>query len=213
MMKQQIEDLRQKQKIVLEKLIALEVSEENARERRERKCRSETERKRIRREHENARIRSKMRISTLVNDVLGDSVRSKISIQRPKKAVSIDICREAAIREKRALIKSKKALKMRRGGRRVQTSRTDRAHKLMSAKRRLISEYNNILRAERQAGRCTVRSSLSSISASSSVNSGFLDSDSMSVASLDTLPPKRVVRNKNAWTPPPLDFSRLRRSK
>ena len=213
MMKQQIEDLRQKQKIVLEKLIALEVSEENARERRERKCRSETERKRIRREHENARIRSKMRISTLVNDVLGDSVRSKISIQRPKKAVSIDICREAAIREKRALIKSKKALKMRRGGRRVQTSRTDRVYKLMSAKRRLISEYNNILRAERQAGRCTVRSSLSSISASSSVNSGFLDSDSMSVASLDTLPPKRVVRNKNAWTPPPLDFSRLRRSK
>ena len=178
---------------------------------RERKCRSETERKRIRREHENARIRSKMRISTLVNDVLGDSVRSKISIQRPKKAVSIDICREAAIREKRALIKSKKALKMRRGGRQVQTSRTDRVHKLMSAKRRLISEYNNILRAERQAGRSTVRSSLSSISASSSVNSGFLDSDSMSVASLDTLPPKRVVRNKNAWTPPPLDFSRLRR--
>ena len=213
MMKQQIEDLRQKQKVVLEKLIALEVSEENARERRESKCRSETERKRIRREHENARKLSKMRISTLVNDVLGDGVRSKISLQRPKKAVSIDICREAAIREKRALIKSKKALKMRRGGRRVQTSRTDRVHKLMSAKRRLISEYNNILRAERQAGRCTVRSSLSSISASSSVNSGFLDSDSMSVASLDTLPPKRVVRNKNAWTPPPLDFSRLRRSK
>ena len=211
MMKQQIEDLRQKQKVVLEKLIALEVSEENARERRESKCRSETERKRIRREHENARKLSKMRISTLVNDVLGDGVRSKISIQRPKKAVSIDICREAAIREKRALIKSKKALKMRRG-RRVQTSRTDRVHKLMSAKRRLINEYNNILRAERQAGRCTVRSSMSSISASSSVNSGFRDSDAMSVASLDTLPPKRV-RNRNGWTPPPLDFSRLRRSK
>ena len=172
MMKQQIEDLRQKQKIVLEKLIALEVSEENARERREKKCRSETERKRIRREHENARKLSKMRISTLVNDVLGDDVRSKISIQRPKKAVSIDICREAAIREKRALIKSKKAVKMRRG-RRVETSRTDRVHKLMSAKRRLINEYNNILRAERQAGRCTVRSSMSSVSASSSVNSGF----------------------------------------
>ena len=212
-MKQQIEDLRHKQKIVLEKLIALEVSEENARVKRESKCRSEREREKMRRKNERARKHSKMRISSLVNDVLSDdNVRSKISVQRPKKSVSIDVLREAAKREKRALMKSKKALKNRRD-RQVQTSRTDRrVHKLMSAKRRLLDEYNNILRAERQAGRCTIRSSLSSSrSTASSKYSRFSDSDAMSVASLDTLPPKRI-RNKNAWTPPPLDFSRLRRS-
>ena len=160
-MKQQIEDLRHKQKIVLEKLIALEVSEENARVKRESKCRSEREREKMRRKNERARKHSKMRISSLVNDVLSDdNVRSKISVQRPKKSVSIDVLREAAKREKRALMKSKKALKNRRD-RQVQTSRTDRrVHKLMSAKRRLLDEYNNILRAERQAGRCTIRPSL-----------------------------------------------------
>jgi hypothetical protein len=206
-MKQQIEDLKQKQKVVLERLIGFEVNEEDARVRRENKCRSERERNRVRREHETARKLSQRRISSLVKEVLDGGSKSKNAaacVRPSRKSVSIEIIREAAKREKIAIRKSKRALRNR------SRSSEDRVHKLMSARRRLLNEYQSIIRAERQAGRCTIRSSLlSARSTSSSKKSYVVDSDAMSVMSLETLPRSRVVRKEGWNPPPPLDFSRL----